>query len=100
MEASEHTALAKCRGVYNRWTPEERLQIGRACSAMGAAKAARELSKTLNKHLSRSTVRNIHRQYLDWVLNIHQSDMPSSLPTARRGRRPVLSREQGKESQS
>ncbi|XP_037786157.1 protein tramtrack, beta isoform-like isoform X3 [Penaeus monodon] len=100
MEASEHTPLAKCRGVYNRWTPEERLQIGRACTEMGAAKAARELSKTLNKHLSRSTVRSIHRQYLDRVINSRQSDMPSSLPPARRGRRPVLSREQDKESQS
>lgn len=98
MEANEHTALAKSRGVYNRWTPEERLQIGKACTEMGAAKAARELSKTLNKHLSRSTVRNIHKQYLDRMINSRHSDVPSSLPPARRGRRPMLDREGGEES--
>ncbi|XP_027212141.2 protein bric-a-brac 2 [Penaeus vannamei] len=46
----------KTRGLYNRWTREERLQIHEACTRMGPAKAARELSQQLGKKLSISTV--------------------------------------------
>ncbi|XP_042889705.1 protein abrupt-like isoform X6 [Penaeus japonicus] len=53
----------KIRGMYNRWTREERLQIHEACTRMGPAKAARELSQQLGKKLSVSTVRSIHKSY-------------------------------------
>ncbi|XP_045610696.1 protein bric-a-brac 2 isoform X9 [Procambarus clarkii] len=54
----------KCRRVYNRWTAEERLQIHQACTEMGPAKAARELSRRFGKKVNESTVRSIHKSYV------------------------------------
>ncbi|XP_042887033.1 protein tramtrack, beta isoform-like isoform X7 [Penaeus japonicus] len=87
---NERSLMAKSRGGYNRWTPEERLQIAKACTEMGPVKAARTMSKVLRKNLSESTVRNIHKQYLVMMEQSPQSNAPSTLPGGKRGRRPVL----------
>nr|XP_027226670.1 uncharacterized protein LOC113818684 isoform X1 [Penaeus vannamei] len=87
--ANERSLMAKCRRSYNRWTPEERLQIGKACTEMGARQAARTLSKVLKKHLNESTVRNIHKQYLSRMEQSRQSHSPATLPKGKRGSRSV-----------
>ncbi|XP_042243612.1 protein tramtrack, beta isoform-like isoform X5 [Homarus americanus] len=86
MELFGSSLISKSRGGYNRWTPEERLQIAKACTEMGPSKAARELSCKLNRKLSESTVRNIHKQYLRMVKKGQLKDNSSTLPTARSGR--------------
>ncbi|XP_037786159.1 protein tramtrack, beta isoform-like isoform X5 [Penaeus monodon] len=88
--ANERSLMAKCRGGYNRWTPEERLQIGKACTEMGPVKAARTLSKVLKKNLNESTVRNIHKQYLSMMERSRQAHSPATLPKGKRGPRSVL----------
>ncbi|KAK8753236.1 hypothetical protein OTU49_003358 [Cherax quadricarinatus] len=86
MELFASSLISKSRGGYNRWTPEERLQIAKACTEMGPSKAARELSQKLNRKLSESTVRNIHKQYIRMMKKGQLKDNTSSLPTARAGR--------------
>lgn len=78
-------AMVRVRGGYTRWTPEERLLIAKACIRMGPNKAARELSRTLNKKLSKSTVQNIHKQYLERVAKRQLVNAPLSLPQGRQG---------------
>ncbi|XP_042887031.1 protein tramtrack, beta isoform-like isoform X5 [Penaeus japonicus] len=83
---SGNNPVYKSRGTYIRWTPEERLEIARACSQMGLAKASREMSKKLNRKLSKSTAQNIHKQYLKMMKEQLQiSDSPSVLPAAKQG---------------
>ncbi|XP_045626242.1 uncharacterized protein [Procambarus clarkii] len=86
MELFGSSLISKSRGGYNRWTPEERLQIAKACTEMGPSKAARELSHKLNRKLSESTVRNIHKRYLRMMKKGQLKDNSSSLPSARAGR--------------
>lgn len=76
----------KSRGGYERWTPEERLQIAKACNEMGPARATRELRCVLNKKLSESTTRNIHKQYLDKLQKGEIEDNSPGFPTQRTGR--------------
>ncbi|ROT66536.1 hypothetical protein C7M84_015432 [Penaeus vannamei] len=78
-------AMVRVRGGYTRWTPEERLLIAKACIRMGPNKAARELSRTLNKKLSKSTVQNIHKQYLERLAKRQLVNAPLSLPQGRQG---------------
>ncbi|XP_047492997.1 protein tramtrack, beta isoform-like isoform X8 [Penaeus chinensis] len=79
---SKRTPVNKSRGTYIRWSPEERLEIARACSQMGLAKASREMSKRLNRKLSKSTAQNIYKQYLKMMEERQQS---SEFPAAKRG---------------
>lgn len=78
--------ISKSRGGYNRWSPEERLQIAKACMKLGPSRAARELSQKLNRKLSESTVRNILKQYRSMMKRGQLKDNSSGLPTARTGR--------------
>ncbi|KAK4328498.1 hypothetical protein Pmani_001097 [Petrolisthes manimaculis] len=71
----------KCRGGYMHWTPEERFQIAQVCSALGPSLAARELSKKFRKKLSKSTVRNIHKRYMETVAKTSGLNMQAS-PTS------------------
>ncbi|XP_064097241.1 longitudinals lacking protein, isoforms H/M/V-like isoform X6 [Macrobrachium nipponense] len=53
----------KCRGEYNRWTPEQRLQIYKACCELGPSKASRKLSSMFGRRINESTIRSIHKSY-------------------------------------
>nr|XP_027226673.1 uncharacterized protein LOC113818684 isoform X4 [Penaeus vannamei] len=70
---SKKIPIIKSRGTYIRWSPEERLEIAKACSQMGLAKASREMSKRLNRKLSKSTAQNIYKQYLKMLGERQQS---------------------------
>ena len=53
------------RGLYKRYTPKERAEIGKYVCHHGATEAARVFSRKLGVRLSESTARSIKKDYVE-----------------------------------
>ena len=92
-EVAQVTNEAGKRGPYRKYSPQERLEIGRYASDHGTAAAARYFSRKLQQKIRESTVQYIRKEYVRGLARKRAASEDegdfTSLPHKKRGR-PVL----------
>ena len=89
---AETGTSGRARGKYNKYTAEERAQIGKYAAEYGPAKAVRHCSKLLGRQVPQTTARRLKSEYLQELRTmVHKcaddhAPVIGCLPTKAQGR--------------
>ena len=87
------TCMKEKRGPYQKLSNETRAKIGKYASENGDSAAARHFSTVLSKPISRTTVHGLKKTYDQELSRKRKTEEDlaiSTLPSKKRGRRPLL----------
>ena len=90
----QNVLAPKKRGPYKKYSPAQRLEIGKYCCENGAASAARHFSRKLGCVINESTIKSIRNAYLEEVKKRpREDDSFTSLPAKKRGRKLLVGKD-------